>query len=174
MSFGKNNVLRYTTFPSKIGNIGLAATDRGICRLDMNVDRATFGARLATRYRCRADGAAGSFKHVREMFEAYLEGSVPRFEYPLDFIEGTDFQRQVWHALRQIPCGEVRSYGWVAREIGNPKAVRAVGQAVGRNPIAVLVPCHRVIRSDGGLGGFGAGPAVKRALLRIEGVFLPL
>ncbi|UCE19927.1 MAG: methylated-DNA--[protein]-cysteine S-methyltransferase [Gemmatimonadota bacterium] len=164
--------LRYTIFPSRIGPLGLAATDRGICRLTMNADRGTFGIELETRYRCAAVDDDRSFGNERAMLEEYFQGKTKRFDCPLHFVEGTDFQRQVWHALRRIPYGQVRSYAWVAREIGHPRAVRAVGGANGRNPIAILVPCHRVIRSDGGLGGFGAGPEVKRALLRIEGVIL--
>lgn len=86
-----------------------------------------------------------------------------------DFLEGTQFERTVWKALTEIPRGEVRSYGWVAAKIGNPKASRAVGGACGSNPIPFIVPCHRVVSSNGGLGGYGYGLGVKRSLLKLEG-----
>jgi len=82
---------------------------------------------------------------------------------------GTPFQNEVWDAIRQIPHGEVRSYRWIAEEIGNPKAVRAVGSAVGANAVSIFIPCHRVIRSDGTLGGYGGGIERKRQLLALEG-----
>lgn len=82
---------------------------------------------------------------------------------------GTPFQNEVWDAIRQIPHGEVRSYRWIAEKIGNPKAVRAVGSAVGANAVSIFIPCHRVIRSDGTLGGYGGGIERKRQLLALEG-----
>jgi len=87
--------------------------------------------------------------------------------------QGTDFQRRVWKSLRQIPFGELRSYRDIADAIGNRKAVRAVGGANGRNPVPIVVPCHRVIGGDGGLTGFGGGLATKRALLDLEGALSP-
>ena len=95
---------------------------------------------------------------------------------PIDFAEisvqlayGTDFQQHVWKTIREIPHGEVRSYQWLADQIGRPKSVRAVGNAVGTNPVSILVPCHRVIRSNGALGGYGGGLERKRQLLTLEG-----
>ncbi len=87
----------------------------------------------------------------------------------VDFLEGTSFERKVWEILRQIPRGEVRTYGWVAGEIDNPRASRAVGSACGSNPVPFIVPCHRVISSSGTLGGYGYGLKVKRELLKLEG-----
>ena len=99
-----------------------------------------------------------------------LAGRLPRKLPPLDLSIGTDFQRKVWHALRKIGRGRTRSYGQVAQAIGNPKAVRAVGGACGANPIPVLVPCHRVLAANSGLGGFSAGLNWKRTLLGREGI----
>ena len=90
---------------------------------------------------------------------------------PIRVEEGTHFQNEVWDAIRQIPHGEVRSYKWIAEQIGKPKAVRAVGGAVGANAVSIFVPCHRVIRSDGALGGYGGGIERKRYLLALEGFF---
>ena len=95
---------------------------------------------------------------------------------PIDFAEisvqlayGTEFQQQVWKTIQEIPHGEVRSYQWIADQIGRPKSVRAVGNAVGANPVSILIPCHRVIRSNGALGGYGGGLERKRQLLALEG-----
>jgi len=100
----------------------------------------------------------------------FLEGRLKRFDEPLDFLEGTPFERRVWRAMREIPWGATRSYKWLAGRAGRPLAARAVGQANRKNPIALLLPCHRVINADGSLGGYGGRPELKRALLAREGV----
>ena len=107
------------------------------------------------------------FEKVRHQLREYFEGKRRDFDIPLS-LEGTDFQLSVWHELRGIPYGTTVSYGEVAKRIDNPKAVRAVGAANGRNPIPIIVPCHRVIGSHGDLTGFGGGLDTKEALLRLE------
>lgn len=97
----------------------------------------------------------------------YFAGKLKKFSLTLDFI-GTEFQKKVWEALLTIPFGETRSYGQIARQIGNPKAVRAVGAANGKNPISIVTPCHRVIGSNGKLTGFAGGLKIKQILLDIE------
>ncbi len=104
---------------------------------------------------------------VVEQLEAYFAGERRDFELKLE-LEGTEFQRKVWNALRTIPYGQTRSYGEIAEQIGSPKASRAVGLANGRNPIAVIVPCHRVIGANGSLTGFGGGLERKSTLLKLE------
>ncbi len=107
---------------------------------------------------------------LRTMAEALVlltQGRTPVTPLPLD-VQGTDFQLRVWGALQQIPAGEVRTYGEVADHIGSPKAVRAVGGACGANPVALVIPCHRVVRADGDLGEYRWGRATKRALLDLE------
>jgi len=99
----------------------------------------------------------------------YLAGQRQVFDFPLD-LQGTPFQVAVWNCLLTIPYGETRSYAWVARAVGRPGAARAVGRAVGQNPVAIVVPCHRIIASDGTLGGYTGGLDVKRFLLRLEGL----
>jgi methylated-DNA-[protein]-cysteine S-methyltransferase len=101
--------------------------------------------------------------------QSVLAGRAPKFSPPLD-LAGTNFQKSVWNALRKIAVGRTKSYGEIARAIGRPKAVRAVGGACGANPIPVLVPCHRVLAANGKIGGFSGGLAWKRALLAREGV----
>ena len=108
-------------------------------------------------------------KQTRAAIEAVLAGRAPRVFPPLDLSCGTPFQQLVWQALREIPLGETRSYGEIARGIGRPRAVRAVGAACGANPVPLLVPCHRVLAANGKLGGFSGGPEWKPRLLRREG-----
>ncbi len=102
----------------------------------------------------------------------YFSGSLKEFHHPFLFLSGTDFEKKVWLALGGIPYGETRTYKWLAEEVENPKASRAVGQALSRNPIPIVVPCHRVIESDGSLGGYSGGIEIKRRLLDMEYYYL--
>ena len=123
----------------------------------------------ATRPRLRpADDVPPVLKETANQLEAYFAGERVDFDVPMD-LDGTDFQRQVWAELSRIPYGETISYGELARRVGRPKGPRAVGQANGRNPIPIIVPCHRVLASNG-IGGYGGGLPMKRALLAVEGV----
>ena len=108
------------------------------------------------------------FADLVERFKVYFAGGKVNFPDELDLSGATPFQHRVWESTRFIPYGETRSYLWVARQIGRPGAVRAVGQSLGKNPLSIIVPCHRVIASDGGLGGFGGGVEMKKYLLRLE------
>jgi methylated-DNA-[protein]-cysteine S-methyltransferase len=119
-------------------------------------DRARFGVR---------DDA--SLADAAGQLHEYLAGERRAFDLPLDPV-GTPFQLRVWQALREIPYGETRTYGWIASSIGQPTAVRAVGLANGRNPISIVVPCHRVVGASGALTGYAGGVACKRALLDLE------
>lgn len=109
----------------------------------------------------------GPFREALRQLGAYFAGELKTFDLPL-LPQGTGFQQKVWAGLREIPYGETRSYGELARALGRPAASRAVGAANGRNPLPIVVPCHRVIGSDGSLTGFGGGLPVKRALLDLE------
>jgi len=100
----------------------------------------------------------------------YFSGEPALFSFPLDLSAGTAFQREVWRILAGIPHGETRTYGWVAEQTGRPGASRAVGNAVGRNPVPIIIPCHRVLPASGDLGGFSSGVWVKKLLLDLEGV----
>jgi len=103
---------------------------------------------------------------------AYLSGEAIRISVPLEFFGYTNFQRDVWRLVSELPYGETRTYGWVAAQLGNPGAGRAVGRALAENPFPIVVPCHRIVRADGSLGGFSAGLKWKRALLQLEGIHL--
>ncbi len=104
---------------------------------------------------------------LEKMLDSYFRGEPILLDYPLD-ISGTDFQKRVWEIVKQIPYGQVRSYKWVASKIGNPKAARAVGTAISRNPVVLIIPCHRVIRNNGSLGRYGGMDWLKERLLRLE------
>lgn len=107
------------------------------------------------------------FRVVLEQLKEYFDGSRTRFQIPLN-LQGTPFQRQVWQALQGIPYGRTVSYGQIAKKVGSPQASRAVGAANGRNPVSIIVPCHRVIGSSGKLVGYGGGLSIKTALLELE------
>ncbi len=109
-------------------------------------------------------------KRTKDILDRYFDGDPIDFqEIPIKIENGTEFQNSVWNTIHQIPYGEVRSYKWIAEQIGRPKAVRAVGNATGSNPITIIIPCHRVIGNNGKLGGYGGGLDRKRHFLKLEG-----
>ncbi|MGA7613677.1 MAG: methylated-DNA--[protein]-cysteine S-methyltransferase [Thermoanaerobaculia bacterium] len=152
--------IRYCHLPTAIGTLLLATSEKGVVRIEFEK-----GRRSEPDPEWRHDPAALE-KTATELTE-YLSGKRRSFTVPLD-PDGTPFQLDVWNALRRIPYGETRTYGWIAQEIGRPAASRAVGAANGANPIPIIVPCHRVIGSTGALTGFGGGIAIKRWLLDLE------
>ena len=104
----------------------------------------------------------------------YLSRTRQGFDLPLDLSQGTPFQRQVWRTLQRVPYGKLRSYQWIAARVGGRPYARAVGNAVGANPVPIMIPCHRIVAHDGGLGGFSGGLSVKRKLLTLEGTLSQL
>jgi O-6-methylguanine DNA methyltransferase len=156
--------------PAAGWTIHAAVTAKGLCRLNMAVKTREFLCELAEAFpgvEWRRDDGHSLIRETARQLEVYFKGELTRFDIPLD-LRGTPFQLKVWQALRRIPYGETRSYGELARAVGKPKACRAVGGANGRNPVGIIVPCHRVIAASGGLGGFGCGLAYKRKLLDLE------
>lgn len=107
---------------------------------------------------------------LKNELDLYFSAKLQNFNYPLHFLESSAFEKKVWDCLRKIPYGETRSYAWVAQEIKQAKAYRAVGNANGKNRIPIVIPCHRVINSDGNLGGYSSGLELKKKLLKIEGI----
>ena len=156
-------------FDSPVGTWRIASTARGLAYLDLP---ASSGRGLSGWMRRSAPGATDEPAYepnriaIAQILE-YLEGKRVDFELTLD-LRGTPFQKRVWAELLRIPYGETQSYADVARAIGKPRAMRAVGTANGANPIPLVVPCHRVIASDGTLGGYGGGLDLKRQLLAME------
>ena len=162
---GRGVTIRWAVVPTTLGDMLVAATDKGVCRLSFGEGRAALEARFPN-----AELVAGGAEFARLLDEVIRAVEAPGdfAHIPLD-VKGTAFQEAVWRELRRIPAGETRSYAELAAAAGNPGAVRAAGSANGANNVAVLIPCHRVIRSDGSLGGYAYGLEVKRALLQREG-----
>jgi AraC family transcriptional regulator of adaptative response/methylated-DNA-[protein]-cysteine methyltransferase len=162
---GRGETIRWTHFDSPLGQMLIAATSKGICRLTFDDTEASLRRFFPQATIVRDDGG------LKEL----VEGALEAIEHPLAMpdlpidVAGTAFQEAVWRELRKIPAGETRSYAEIAAAIGHPKAVRAVGSANGDNHVCVLIPCHRVIRSDGSLGGYGGGLHRKKKLLASEG-----
>jgi AraC family transcriptional regulator, regulatory protein of adaptative response / methylated-DNA-[protein]-cysteine methyltransferase len=158
----------YTVVPCPLGRLLVATTERGICRIGLGSDGATLEAGLRAEFPAadlRRD--AGALARSVEQILRYLDGRLEHLDLPLD-VRATAFQRRVWEALRKIPYGATRSYSEVARSMGRPQASRAVARACATNPAALLIPCHRVVRADGDLGGYRWGLGRKQALLERE------
>jgi AraC family transcriptional regulator, regulatory protein of adaptative response / methylated-DNA-[protein]-cysteine methyltransferase len=163
-------VIRYGSGPTRVGPTFVALSERGLCTLKLLVHEDFRSALAGLRrlfptalLREEPKAAAGVLRQVDEV----LAGERPATDIPLD-LQGTPFQKHVWRVMQQIPRGKTCSYSDLAKRAGRPKAVRAVGSACARNPVALLVPCHRVLHRGGGLGGYGGGLDCKRELLRIE------
>lgn len=161
---GRGVTIRWAVVETSLGSMLVAATAKGVCRLSFNEGRAALESRFP-----QAELAEGGAE-----FAALLKTVIASVEAPGDFshipldVKGTAFQEACWRELQRIPRGETRSYAQIAAAAGNPKAVRAAGSANGANNVAVLIPCHRVVRSDGSLGGYAYGLEIKRKLLEKE------
>jgi AraC family transcriptional regulator of adaptative response/methylated-DNA-[protein]-cysteine methyltransferase len=165
---GKGLSIRYCTFASALGTVLVAATDKGVCSIKIGDSPRGLEEILHGEFSFASlERDESSLKDIREKILAFLAGDASLGRVPLD-VRGTVFQRKVWDALRRIPAGETRTYREIARAIGAPEAVRAVGSACGANPVALAVPCHRAVRTDGGLGGYAWGLERKRQLLQNE------
>ena len=162
---GRGETIRYAMLDTPLGRMLVAATAKGICRLTFDEDVAALRRRFPNAAIAPADTAMAAL--ISGVLQA-IEAPAAAPDLPID-VAGTAFQEKVWRELRRIPPGETRSYADIAAAIGDPRATRAVGTANGSNPVAVLVPCHRVIRSDGTLGGYAGGLDRKRKLLAAEG-----
>jgi len=151
----------YQVIESPIGKLLLAGSHEALCQVRFHGGRDLIGARVEWQENPEP------FREAVRQLEAYFSGTLKSFDLPLK-LEGTEFQKTVWQALQEIPYGETWSYGQLAGHIGKPQAMRAVGAANGRNPIPVIIPCHRVIGADGSLTGFGGGLPIKQKLLELE------
>ena len=158
----------YSSFNSPfLKKVFVASTERGVCMVDFLKSEKVFLRRLREHFPGKIIKDDRKNGKVLSQLKKYLKGELKRFDCKLDF-RGTPFQKKVWAALAKIPYGRTRSYKEIARAIGHPKAFRAVGNANGENSIPLILPCHRVIESNGGLGGFGHGVKVKKQLLDFE------
>jgi O-6-methylguanine DNA methyltransferase len=162
----------YTKVVSPWGPLFLAGTERSVwsCEFIKGKEIATLLSRLQKlNNRVVVKEDPQPLASAIDCLNRYFAGEPENLAQPLDF-QGSRFQMQVWSTLRQIPVGKVATYGDIAARIGRPRGARAVGQACGRNPIVLFIPCHRVVAANGGLGGFGSGLSIKEALLKHEGV----
>lgn len=162
-------IVRHAVRPCSLGSILVAATEAGVCALFLGDDPATLRKNLRTRFP-HAEHVDGDREFEVWVAEAvgFVDEPGREFRAPLD-LRGTEFQRQVWEALRAVPAGRTASYTAIAERIGRPTAARAVAQACGANPVAIAVPCHRILRSDDSLSGYRWGVERKAELLRREG-----
>ena len=161
----------YTTADSPYGRLLLARTPRGLVRVGLpNQDAEALLVDLARRVSPRVLEAPAQLDDVRRQLDLYFDGRLDSFDLPLDWQLSEGFRLRLLHAIAAIPYGQTRSYTEMATTAGNERAVRAAGTACGRNPIPVVVPCHRVLRSGGALGGYGGGLPMKKGLLQLEGV----
>ncbi len=151
-----------------MGWIGISGSTDGLLRITLPQPSVHEVRQLLGDSVSRAIWSPQLFDDLMERLKAYFSGHRITFPDKLDLSRGTHFQREVWEKTRLIPFGETRSYSWVAEQIGKPRAARAVGQALGRNPLPIIIPCHRVVASDGKLGGYSGGIEMKRYLLRLE------
>jgi methylated-DNA-[protein]-cysteine S-methyltransferase len=161
--------LFYCIFSTAAGWVGALASEMGLSRVTLPRPSASEAEEQLGDSINQAVNSPELFQDLTKRLGAYYDGHRVDFPDKLDFSTATAFQREVWSATRLIPYGQTRSYTWVAGQIGRPKAVRAVGQALSRNPLPVIVPCHRVLAIDGTVGGFSGGLEMKRFLLHLEG-----
>ncbi len=165
---GANAEIRYATARCSLGLVQVAASAKGVCSIMLGDDAEELARELRDRFaKARLGPGDRKFAALVAKVVAFIEGPGSTLELPLD-VRGTAFQHRVWMALRDIPAGKTASYAEIAKRIGKPAAVRAVAAACAANKIAVAIPCHRVVKSDGGLSGYRWGPERKRELLRRE------
>ncbi|MDA2934626.1 methylated-DNA--[protein]-cysteine S-methyltransferase [Acidobacteria bacterium AH-259-D05] len=162
--------LYFQELDTLIGKLQVAASSVGVCRICFPAESPSDRFSWFNRHFSRVpeEGSEAAISEAIEQLDRYFQGRQPTFRMPLD-LRGTPFQIRVWRELLKIPYGSTVSYGEVAGRIGSPRASQAVGSAVGRNPVPIVVPCHRVIGHDGALVGFGGGLATKEKLLELEG-----
>jgi methylated-DNA-[protein]-cysteine S-methyltransferase len=158
----------YSSFNSPfLKKVFVASTEKGVCRVDFLTSEEAFLRKLSKNFPEDIIRDDRKNQKILSQLMKYLKGELRRFDCPLD-MQGTSFEKKVWSALKRIPYGKTQSYKDIAKSVGHPKAFRAVGNANGSNPMPLIIPCHRVIASDGGLGGYGHGLKIKKQLLALE------
>lgn len=166
--------LSYLVFNTSLGWVGVIGSPEGLRRLTLpqaspeRVWRVFDGSSAKWHDPVLSEARGDYFGDLPDRIRDYLDGKRVSFADKLDLARASSFQRGVWQTTKSIPYGETRSYAWVAGEVGSPRAARAVGQAMARNPLPMVIPCHRVVGSDGSLVGFGGGIELKRCLLQLE------
>ncbi|MGI9067704.1 MAG: bifunctional DNA-binding transcriptional regulator/O6-methylguanine-DNA methyltransferase Ada [Pyrinomonadaceae bacterium] len=167
---GRGAIINYAIVKCSLGDLLVAATDKGLCSVTLGDSEAALESDLKKEFpQAEIQRGVEALRSATQAIVDHLEGKTPHIDLPLD-VQATAFQRQVWEQLRAIPCGETYSYSQVAKAIGQQKAVRAVARACATNPVALVIPCHRVIREDRSLGGYRWGLERKKKLLETEAV----
>ncbi len=160
--------IKYAVFTTSMGWVGVSGSDKGLLCIALPQRSAQQARHLLGEGLNCAVRSGDCFGDLIGRLQTYFDGGKTTFPDELDLSRATLFQRRVWEATRLIPYGETRSYAWVAQQVGKSRAARAVGQALAKNPLPVIIPCHRVIASGGKLGGFSDGVEMKRRLLHLE------
>jgi len=163
-----NGQLKYVTLDTPMGWVGVLGSTRGIRRTTLPRTSAEEARRLLGEELDYAEPSRHLFENLLARLKSYFQAERVDFPDELDLTGATPFQIKVWQATKSIPYGDTRSYRWVAEQIGRPGAARAVGLALARHPLPIIIPCHRVVNSDGRLGGFSGGLEMKRHLLNLE------
>jgi methylated-DNA-[protein]-cysteine S-methyltransferase len=163
----------YDFTDSPVGTLLVAASGRGLCRISFDPEPERELDQLASAFGARVLRSPGPVDSVRRELDEYFQGKRTAFDLPVDMVPLPDFQRAVLAELRGVPYGHVDTYGGLAVKIGKPRAARAVGGALNRNPIPIVVPCHRIVGASGSLVGYAGGLERKQALLGLEGATLP-
>jgi O-6-methylguanine DNA methyltransferase len=159
----------YCDIDTPMGKVWTATSAEGLLRLNLPCGEASFLEELDAQIDTEPEYRPGKLDGLSAWLDRYFDGKAVTYSKPFD-LRGTRFQKSVWREIYKVPYGRLTSYGLIARDIKKPDASRAVGNAVGQNPLAIVIPCHRVVWSNGGLGGFGGGVDRKRFLLNVEGV----
>ncbi len=162
-------VVYYAPVRTPVGRLLVAATERGLVRIGFDRSQASFVTGLREQLKAEVIESEERVADIAAQLEAYFAGERRAFDVPIDLSFASAFQRRVLMAARGVPAGQVVTYGELARRIGAPNASRAVGWALGRNPVPIVIPCHRIVRAGGGLGGYIGGLEIKRKLLELEG-----
>jgi len=160
--------LEYITFNTRMGWVGILGSAKGLLRTTLPQPSAQEVRKLLGEKVKHAARSPSLFDDLTERLRIYFGGGTADFPDKLNLKGATPFQRRVWAVTRLIPYGDTRSYKWVAEQMGKPGAARAVGQALSKNPLPIIIPCHRVVKADGKLGGFSDGLEMKRRLLNLE------
>ena len=160
--------MKYRIIDTAFGYVGIAATEKGISAVTLPFDTEGEAIISLGEKSGNVNLSPELLPDLVERITSYFNGEIVTFPDALDLTSASEFQKKVWQAARLIPYGETRSYLWVANQAGNPRASRATGRTLGRNPLPIIIPCHRVIAGNGGLGGFTGGIEMKMRLLALE------
>jgi methylated-DNA-[protein]-cysteine S-methyltransferase len=163
-----DSMIKYTVVSTEFGFVGLGGSESGLALLTLPKPSREAVISKLKEFAEDAVEDTSAFHDLPHRLQSYFDGEEASFPDSLDLSGATAFHRDVWNATRSIPYGETRTYAWVAQQIGSPRASRAVGGALARNPFPIIVPCHRVVASNGNLGGFGGGLQLKKRLLELE------